>query len=74
MREVLDAVGEVTGKPVPVVEAPRRAGDPPVLIASNEKAARILGWTPTLDLHRMAADAWTFTQLQLADEQHAAEG
>jgi UDP-glucose 4-epimerase len=65
VREVLDAVGEVTGTPVPVVEAPRRAGDPPVLIASNEKAARVLGWTPTLDLHRMAADAWTFTQSQL---------
>ena len=74
VREVLDAVGDVTGKPVPVVEAPRRAGDPPVLIASNAKAERILGWTPTLDLHQMAADAWTFTQLQLADEQRTAEG
>lgn len=62
VREVLDAVGEVTGTPVPVVDAPRRAGDPPVLIASNEKAARLLGWTPTLDLHRMAADAWEFVQ------------
>jgi UDP-glucose 4-epimerase len=43
---MVEAVGCVTGRPVPTVEAPRRAGDPPVLIASSEEARRVLGWRP----------------------------
>ena len=58
VREVLRTVGEVAGHGVPVVEAPRRAGDPATLIASNEKAAEVLGWRPTRDLRQMVADAW----------------
>jgi UDP-glucose 4-epimerase len=61
-REVLLAVGEVTGTDVPITEAPRRAGDPAELIASNEQAAEFLGWTPTRDLREMVADAWRFEQ------------
>jgi len=60
VREVLDAVGRVAGTPVPVVEAGRRAGDPPVLVASNARAREVLGWTPQLGLDRMVADAWAF--------------
>jgi UDP-glucose 4-epimerase len=60
VREVLDTVGEVVGRPVPIVESPRRAGDPPVLVASNERAASLLGWTPERDLRAMVADAWKF--------------
>jgi UDP-glucose 4-epimerase len=60
VREVLDTVGDVVGRPVPVVESPRRAGDPPVLIASNDRAATFLGWAPERDLRTMVADAWRF--------------
>ena len=40
VREVLDAVRRVTGHPVPVVDGPRRAGDPAVLVAANDRAPR----------------------------------
>ncbi|WP_375504786.1 UDP-glucose 4-epimerase GalE [uncultured Jatrophihabitans sp.] len=62
VREVLATVGDVTGRQVPVNEAARRAGDPPVLVASNEYAASLLGWRPTLDLTAMITDAWRFEQ------------
>ena len=65
VRQVLDAVGTVTGTPVPVVEGPRRAGDPPVLIASNDKASEVLGWRPTRDLTAMIEDAWRFEKAQI---------
>ena len=48
VREILDAVERVLGRPVPVVLAPRRPGDPPVLYATGERARRELGWTPRL--------------------------
>jgi UDP-arabinose 4-epimerase len=44
VREVLAAVGKLAGKPVPVIESPRREGDPPELYASPAKAERELGW------------------------------
>jgi UDP-glucose 4-epimerase len=60
VREVLRTVRAVTGSDVPVAEAPRRPGDPPVLIASNDRAADLLGWRPTLSLRAMVEDAWEF--------------
>ena len=60
VREVLDTVRTVTGRQVPVEETDRRAGDPPVLIASNELAGSLLGWTPELGLEQMIEDAWRF--------------
>ncbi len=60
VREVLSAAERVTGQPVPVTEAPRRAGDPAVLVAANERAGRVLGWHPQRDLDQMVADAWEF--------------
>jgi len=45
-REVLAAVAEVTGRPARAVLAPRRPGDPAVLVASAERARRELGWEP----------------------------
>ncbi|MBE7188691.1 UDP-glucose 4-epimerase GalE [Jatrophihabitans endophyticus] len=60
VREVLSAVAAVTQRDVPVVEAPRRAGDPAVLVASHEQATRILGWRPQRDLEAMVSDAWQF--------------
>ncbi len=62
VRQVLDTVAEVTGRQVPVIESDRRAGDPPVLIASNDRARELLGWSPELGLDRMVGDAWEFEQ------------
>jgi len=49
VREVLAAVGRARGAPVPVVEQPRRAGDPPSLVASARRIREVLGWVPRLD-------------------------
>lgn len=61
-RQVLDSVRVVTGRDVPLVEEARRAGDPPVLIASNQLAGTLLGWRPERGLDQMIADAWRFAQ------------
>ena len=47
VMEVVRAVEKATGKALPVLIGPRRRGDPPALVASAEKAARELGWSPT---------------------------
>jgi UDP-arabinose 4-epimerase len=44
--EVLAAVAQVCGRTVPVVEAPRRPGDSPILVADATEAASVLGWHP----------------------------
>ena len=49
VREVLDAVAKVHGAPLTIHEAPRRAGDPPTLVAHAERVREVLGWTPRLD-------------------------
>lgn len=60
-REVIAAVERVVGRSVPVVEAPRRPGDPAILIASSEKIRRELGWVPRhADLEGIIRDAWTW--------------
>jgi UDP-glucose 4-epimerase len=63
VREVIEACREVTGHPIPAVAAPRRAGDPAVLIASSEAARANLGWQPErTDIATIVGDAWRFTQ------------
>lgn len=63
VREVVETVRQVTGHPVPEVAAPRRAGDPAVLVASAERARQRLGWKPSrADLAGIVRDAWEFTQ------------
>lgn len=62
VREVVDAARRVTGHPIPVQELARRAGDPPVLVASSDRIAADLGWRTEHDLDRIVADAWTFAQ------------
>lgn len=49
VREVLDAVEKAHGAPLPIVEKPRRAGDPPSLVAKSDKARKVLGWKPQYD-------------------------
>jgi UDP-glucose 4-epimerase len=59
VREVIEAARRVTGHPIPAQEAPRREGDPAMLVASGERARRTLGWEPLhRDLDRIVADAW----------------
>lgn len=58
VREVIDAVGRVTGNEVPVTEEPRRAGDPATLVASGQKAREVLGWAPRHSLEDIISDAW----------------
>jgi UDP-glucose 4-epimerase len=58
-REVVRCVEQVTGKRVATIAGPRRAGDPPVLVASSEKARRELGWKPTRErLDVIVESAW----------------
>jgi len=56
VREVISASEKVLGRKIPTVDAPRRDGDPARLVASIDKAKKILGWTPTRDLTAMISD------------------
>jgi len=59
--EVVRAVEEVTGRKVPYTIGPRRAGDPPILVANPEKLKRSLGWEPKFpELTDIVATAWEF--------------
>lgn len=59
VREVIASVERVTGKTVPYEVAPKRAGDPPVLVASSAKAREQLGWRPKHDgLDAIVESAW----------------
>lgn len=60
VKEIIDTARQVTGKPIPAVTEPRRAGDPSVLIASNAKAREVLGWAPERGLETIIADAWAW--------------
>jgi UDP-glucose 4-epimerase len=60
VRQVIDAAREVTGREIPVHEEPRRAGDPPRLVAANGRAKDGLGWEPRRSLEDMVADAWAW--------------
>jgi UDP-glucose 4-epimerase len=63
VREVIEAAREVTGGDVPTREAPRRPGDPPMLVAAGEKIRSELGWKPRKpELTRMIGDAWEFAK------------
>jgi UDP-glucose 4-epimerase len=57
-REVFATAEKVVGRKIPLKLGPRRAGDPPTLIASSEKIRRELGWKPAKNLEQMIADAW----------------
>jgi len=59
VRHVVEVARQVTGHAIPVIESPRRAGDPAVLIASSEKIRRDLGWQPKFpDLKSVIESAW----------------
>lgn len=59
VRQVIDAVETVTGRPLPVVDGPRRAGDPPRLVADATRARTELGWLPSRStMPEMVSSAW----------------
>jgi UDP-glucose-4-epimerase GalE len=59
VREVVDAVQRVAGKPVPYTMGPRREGDPAILYASSERIKRELGWRPQYeDINTIVETAW----------------
>jgi UDP-arabinose 4-epimerase len=59
IREVIQCVETVTGRTVPYREAPRRAGDPPALVADASRAAALLGWQPRYsDLSTIVETGW----------------
>ena len=59
--EVLAAAERVVGVPVPHAVGPRRAGDPPVLVATIDRAADVLGWRPRRStLEAMIGSAWAW--------------
>ena len=61
VREVVEAARRVTGKSIDAVEAPRRAGDPPALVASSERIQADLGWRPEKpELEAMISDGWVW--------------
>jgi UDP-glucose 4-epimerase len=61
--EVVESARRVTGHPIPVEIHPRRPGDPAVLVASSEKAAKELGWTPKYaNLDEIVRTAWIWHQ------------
>jgi UDP-glucose 4-epimerase len=63
VREVIEACRKVTGRDIPVVEKPRRPGDPPRLIAGSEKVQRELGWQPRFqNLEAIIESAWRWHQ------------
>ena len=63
VRQVIDSVRRVTGRPIQVDEQPRRPGDPAVLVASSEKIKGELGWSPRhADLDDIVASAWVWHQ------------
>ena len=61
VKEVIETARKVTGHAIPAKESERRAGDPAQLIASSEKAKKILGWKPEHDsLEEIIASAWAW--------------
>jgi UDP-glucose 4-epimerase len=61
--EVINAAREVTGAEIKVREAPRRPGDPPMLVAASHRIREQLGWAPRKpELEQMVRDAWAFMQ------------
>jgi UDP-glucose 4-epimerase len=63
VREVIESVKRITGRNIPVREAPRRAGDPAELVASSDKIRQELKWTPRFSsLDAIVETAWAWKQ------------
>ena len=63
IREVIETARTVTGRDFKVIEAERRPGDPPVLVAESARARYVLRWLPEYaDLETIIAHAWAWEQ------------
>ena len=63
VREIVDSVQRVSGRPVPYEEGPRRAGDPPELVANASQATEVLGWRPAYTgIDDIVETAWRWHQ------------
>jgi UDP-glucose 4-epimerase len=63
VKEVIEMAREITGHPIPAEVAPRRPGDPAVLIASSDTIRNDLGWEPRYpNLHDIIESAWKWHQ------------
>lgn len=62
VKEVISVAEEVTGRKIKSVIAPRREGDPAVLVADNKKAKEVLGWNPNFNLKDIVQTAWQWHQ------------
>jgi len=63
VREVIETARHVTGREIAAVDAPRRPGDPPALVASSRRITEHLGWKPELpDLEAIIETAWKWHQ------------
>jgi UDP-glucose 4-epimerase len=63
VKQVIDTAKKVTGRNIPVEDAPRRAGDPPQLVGDSRKAREVLGWKPQFpELDKIIESAWNWHQ------------
>jgi len=62
VRQMIEAARAVTGHAIPAQTGSRRAGDPAQLVASAERAKKILGWTARADITAIIASAWAWHQ------------
>jgi UDP-glucose 4-epimerase len=63
VKEVIETSKKVTGRDIPVENAPRRAGDPPQLVGDSTKAREVLGWRPQFpELEKIIESAWNWHQ------------
>lgn len=63
VNEMVETAREVTGHEIPAKVVPRRSGDPSKLIASSEKAKKVLGWNPQrTSIKQIMEDAWNWHQ------------
>ncbi|MFQ5574495.1 MAG: NAD-dependent epimerase/dehydratase family protein, partial [Terriglobia bacterium] len=63
VREVVDAAADITGRPIPLVEKGRRAGDPAMLVASSRRILEQCGWRAARsDLRMIVQSAWDWHQ------------
>jgi UDP-glucose 4-epimerase len=63
VKQVIEAAEQITGREIAVVECDRRAGDPPALVGSSDRAKSVLGWNPQYaDLPTIMTHAWQWHQ------------
>jgi UDP-glucose-4-epimerase GalE len=61
VQEVVETVGHIAGRAVPMTRGPRRPGDPPRLVSANGRARDLLGWIPRRsEIDTIVADAWNW--------------